>query len=563
MELNLTQLLSLIEEMPAYRQLVAELKQRNNNTTVSVLDAAKPYLLAALYHHRQLPILVVTAQPENAKKLHEQLLTWCALPQVKLFPEPDALPYQRIASDTSTEMERLQVLSALAKIEPTPDAPLVVASAPALMQKIAPYHDFIATGHTIKAGMDAEPFKLLSQWEMMGYQTENIVEVPGTISHRGGIIDIYPPTSDLPARLEFLGNTIDSIRLFDPTTQRSLSTISSIAIGPATELLTPRMRSQRELENTLHSIDLTGCSPGVSQQFQQEIAMLLNKQRPDNIQFYAPLFNQDSLLSYLPENALLILDEPHNLSQTIADLDAEASDLQQEKLAGGELPANFPRPCFTWPELESSMENIQRLNLTAWDITEDKNQHQLNFAPAPNYAGQLPLFIKKIKPLLKRKHRLILVSRQASRLSELLDEADIIAPPLTEIKQMPPPGSLTLLQGSLAEGWVMHNNTHLLTDAEIFGFIKQRRLIKKRPVPHHKLFIDMTPGDYVVHIEHGIARFAGVTTMSTDHTEKEYLVLQYAAGDKLYVPTDQIDRVNRYIGATERPPVLSRLGSYQ
>ena len=560
--LNLTQLLPLIEKVPVYRQLIDELKQPNASRRVAVLEAAKPYLIAAIYHCQRLPILVVTTQPENSKKLYEQLLTWYASTQVKLFPEPDALPYQRIASDISTELERIQVLSALVKTEPTSDAPLVVTSAPAFMQKITPCHDFIATSHTIRPRMEAEPFKLLSRWEAMGYRRENIVEVPGTVSHRGGIIDIYPPTSDQPARLEFFGNTIDSLRLFDPTSQRSLTAASSVAICPATELITPWLNSQRELEPILNSIDLKGCSPGVSQQFQQELNMLLHKQRPDNIQFYAPLFNQDSILSYLSEDTLLILDEPQNLENTIADLHAEASELRLEKLEEGELPANFPRPYFTWPELESGMKNRRCLKLTAWDITDDEQPYRLNFAPTPNYAGQLPLFIKKTKQLLNQKHRIILVSHQASRLSELLDEADIIAPPLTEIKQTPPSGSLTLVQGSLAEGWVM-NNTHLFTDAEIFGFIKQRRMMKKRPVPRHKLLVDMTPGDYVVHIEHGIARFAGVITMNTDHTEKEYLVLNYAAGDKLYVPTDQIDRVNRYIGAGERPPVLSRLGTQE
>ena len=562
MQLNLTQVLPLIEKMPAYRQLIDELKRPDVSRRVAVLEAAKPYLIAALYHRQRLPILVVTAQPENSKKLYEQLLIWCASTKLKLFPEPGALPYQRIVSDTSTELERLQVLSALAETEPTPDAPLVVTSVPAFMQKITPYCDFIATTHTIRPGMDAEPFKLLSRWEAMGYRMENVVEVPGTVSHRGGIIDIYPLTSNLPARLEFLGNTIDSIRHFDPTSQRSLTAASSVAIGPATELITPWLNSQQELELVLNSIDLKGCSPGVSQQFQQELDMLLHKQRPDNIQFYAPLFNQDSILSYLSEDTLLILDEPQSLENTIDDIGAEANGLRLEKLEEGELPANFPRPYFTWPELESRMKNRQCLELTTWDITDDEQPYRLNFAPAPNYAGQLPLFIKKTKQLLKQKQRIVLVSNQASRLSELLDEADIIAPPLTEIKQTPPPGSLTLVQGSLAEGWVMHN-THMVTDAEIFGFVKQRRLIKKRPVPRHKLLVDMTPGDYVVHIEHGIARFAGVITMSTDSIEKEYLVLQYAAGDKLYVPTDQIGRVNRYIGAGERPPVLSRLGTQE
>ncbi|MCL0053330.1 transcription-repair coupling factor, partial [Dehalococcoidales bacterium] len=188
-------------------------------------------------------------------------------------------------------------------------------------------------------------------------------------------------------------------------------------------------------------------------------------------------------------------------------------------------------------------------------------QYKLSFTPAPSYAGQLPVFIKKAKQRLKQKQRLILISHQASRLSELLDEEAIIAPPLTEIKQIPQPGSLTLVQGSLAEGWVMNNDTYLFTDAELFGFIKQQRLLKKRPVPHHK--IDLAPGDYVVHVEHGIAKFAGITTLTTDRSQKEYLVLLYGADDKLYVPTDQIDRIHRYIGAGEQPPVLSRLSTQE
>ncbi len=563
MQLNLTQLLHLIEEMPAYRQLIDELKQQRGNTRVAVLDAAKSYVIAALYQSLRLPILVVTAQPENSQKLYEQLLSWCAFTQVKLFPEPDTLPYQRIASDTPTELERIQVLSSLANSKSIANAPLVVTSAPAFTQKTILYRDFTATGHTIKSGMDIEPFQLLSRWEAMGYRMENIVEMPGTISHRGGIIDIYPPTSDLPARIEFFGNTVESIRLFDPVNQRSLTSVPEIAIGPATELQTLLLKSKTELEPLLNSIDLTNCNPEVSQQFKQEISMLLNKQRPHNIQFYAPLFNKDNLLSYLSQDALLVLDEPTSIKAAMEDLDAEANELHAEKLERGELPQNFPRPYFTWEELEPKIKSRQCLTLTTWGITDNEQAYQLNFTPAPSYAGQLPVFIKKAKQMLHGENRLILISHQASRLSELLDEEDIIAPPLTEIKQIPPPGSLTLVQGLLAGGWVMNNDTYLFTDAEIFGFIKQRRLLKKHPVPHHKLAIDIAPGAYVVHIEHGIAKFAGVTTLSTGNTEKEYLVLQYAAGDKLYVPADQIDRVNRYTGAGERPPVLSRLGTQE
>ncbi len=558
MSIDLRKLLNLAEELPSYRRLLDKLRQSEVSPRVVALDAARPYLIAAMYLRLGVPMLVVTAQPENSKRLYEQLSIWCHPAQVRLLPEPDALPYERIASDATTELERLRALSALAD---KAEAPLIVASALALARKTTPYSDFIATCHTVNVGMDTEPLHLLSRWETMGYRPESIVEMPGTMSHRGGIVDIYPLASDLPARLEFFGNTVESIRLFDPITQRSQTSVSSINIGPASELLSPLLSNKLELEQALNSIDLSGCTLEASQQFQQEIVMLLDKQRPSNIEFYAPLFNEDSILNYLSQDTLLVLDEPRNIRLAIDDLHAKASELRREKLERGELPRNFPAPYFTWQELK--MDNKCYLGLTAWDTTDNEPPRRLGFAPALSYTGRIPLFIKKLKELLGQKHRVIITSYQASRLSELLEEEDIIAPPVTEINQIPLPGSLTLVPVSVAQGWAMNKDTYLFTDAEIFGFIKQQRLATKRPVPHHRVLREITPGDYVVHVEHGIAKFADIITMSADGSEKEYLVLLYAAGDKLYVPTNQIDRVSRYIGASDQPPSLSRLGTQE
>ncbi|MFC2012800.1 transcription-repair coupling factor [Chloroflexota bacterium] len=559
--MELTQLLRLSSEMQSYGQLAGKLQQPEVNTSVAVLDAARPYIIAALYHRLRRPLLVITARPENSRKLYEQLTTWIGDSQVRLFPEPDTLPYQRVAADTSTELERIRTLAALTSILPATDGGVVIASALALTQKLTPHNEFTSAGHTITPGISIEPFRLLSRWEAMGYRTENIVEVAGTVSHRGGIIDIYPPTSDLPVRLEFFGNTIDSIRFFDPAGQRSLETIPAVFITPATELLLPPASRQPELETAVNSLDLSGLNPETNRKLQSELNMLLNRQKPGTAPFYAPLFNSDSILSYLPEDALLLLDEPLSLKRSIEELDAEAGEMRAEKLERGDLPRNFPRSYFTWDTLEPLIEIRNRLAFTGWDTAGSEPAYNLNFTPAPSYAGQLPRFIKKIKQMTGRQHRLIIVSHQASRLAELLEEADVIAPVLTEVKEAPSPGSITLIPASLAGGWIMNDTTHLYTDAEIFGFVKQRRLTKRHPVSRHKLFAEMTPGDYVVHIEHGIARFAGVTTLRTDNTEREYLVLGYAAGDKLYVPTDQVDRVSRYVGAGERPPVLSRLGT--
>lgn len=560
--LEIIRLLDLAMEMPAYRQLAEELKQQGGSAAVSILDAAKPYVIAAIYKELGLPLLVVTAQPENSRKLQEQITAWTSV-QATLFPEPGALPYQRVVFDNAIVMEKMRALSLLAYSESKKELPLVVTSVPALIQRVAEYNHFTSACHRVKLGMDVEPISLISRWQKIGYKLENVVEVPGNISRRGGIVDIYPPTSELPARLEFFGNTIDSIRLFDPVSQRSLKKVPEIDIGPATEMLAIPFGDRIKLGKTIKDIDCADCNDSAKQQFQQELDMLLEGQIPDNAGFYTQLLSDGNILDYLPRQSLVILDETAEIREAAEFLDNEARELLDYKLERGDLPHSLPKPYFTWNELEPKLNKQRHLSLTSWLDGGDRAGRRLNFKQDINYAGRLPEFIEKTKQLLQQKKRVILISHQASRLSELLAEKNVIAVPVTEIKEAPLHGSLTLVQGMLNQGWAMNDNTHLFTDNEIFGFIKQRRLVKKQPAARIGSIADIIIGDYVVHIEHGIARFAGVITMSSSGIEREYLLLQYAAGDRLYVPIDQIDRISRYIGAGERQPVLNRLGTQE
>ena len=270
---DLMRLLKLIEDMPAYR-LIRYGLERGSSRTAVVLDSARPYLIAAIYESLKIPVLVITAQPENGKKLYEQLTSWSDSPQIKLFTETDALPYERLAADATTDIERVQVLTALAGHSSgnTAERPLlVVTSAPAIMGKIPDCSDFKAKIHNIELGMEVDPFRLLERWEAMGYQMENMAEVPGTISHRGGIIDIYPPTSDKPARLEFFGNTVDSLRYFDPATQRSVVELASLEVCPATELFKPLTMEPQALKKLLNKLHLSGCSNATKKTIQSDI----------------------------------------------------------------------------------------------------------------------------------------------------------------------------------------------------------------------------------------------------------------------------------------------------
>jgi transcription-repair coupling factor (superfamily II helicase) len=554
---QLNKLLQLTGRLPGYQKLLTELKQKTG-TNVVVLDAARPYLVAALYENLRVPVLLVTAQPEHARALYDQLTSWSS-GRVLLFPEPDVLPYERLTPDSSTGLERIQVLSALAgtgKNDATP--PLIVASAAAIVSRTTPYQDFSSACLTVKLGQTIEPFKLLGDWEKMGYRLGNVVEIPGTMSHRGGIIDIFPTTSPFPVRLEFFGDSIDSLRTFDPATQRSITNVPSINISPASELLAPWLLDKQSLEDKLDSLNLAGLNNETKDLFRQDKEMFLARQLTREAQYYAPLFNTGRILDYLPENGLLILDEPASVAQVVGELDAEAVQLRSEKIDRGELPVTFPVPYFTWDVLDDEIEKRHPVKLEAWGM-----ESGLEFISAPGYTGRLPLFITKAMELLEQQKRIVIVSHQASRLSELFEEQDIVIAPVEEITQLPEPGTMVLVQGSIPEGWVMADELYLFTDSEIFGFVKHRRLVKKRIAPRRKVEMDFAPDDYVVHVEHGIGKFVGTTMLKAAGSDKEYLILKYAGNDVLYVPTDQIDRVTRWVGAGDHTPVLSHLGTQE
>ncbi len=514
--MNLSCLLSLLKEMPSYRQLVDDLSTVKGEHKTSILDTAKPHLIAALYEELDLPFMVVTGQPESARKLHEQLRAWCS-PSAELhrLPELDFLPYgsSQLSAVSYQMTERLRALATLALYEGSDKPPLIVTSALAIMSKTIPRKDFVAAYHILKPAMTADPLELLRRWQSMGYEVEDVVEVPGQMSRRGGIIDVFPPCSQLPVRIEFFGNQVESMRYFDPESQCSASSVSSLIITPAREAIP------------------------IADGFE-----VMN----------------GSIFDYIGGGALLVLDDPEGIRLTITRLNEEAQELRATKMEKGELPQGSPPPYFTWEELESQMKVRHRLALETWDAARGYGQ-ALPFSRTQSYGSQLERFLKTAKQMVGQRQRVIVVSHQANRLAELLQKEDIHTSPISQIEQIPPLGSITVLQGSLEGGWGVDDRLTLITDVELFGFVKQPRAGKKRPIPHQWLFPQLAPGDYVVHVDHGIARFHRLTRRSSDGMEREYLVLEYAAGDRLYVPTERIDRVSRYIGAGDHAPSLSRL----
>ncbi len=259
---------------------------------------------------------------------------------------------------------------------------------------------------------------------------------------------------------------------------------------------------------------------------------------------------------------MLVLDDPEGIELAVTRLNEEAQELRATKTESGELPEGFPSPYLVWQELETQIEAKRRLvlpNAISYQLSAAGNGQAWPFVPAQSYGSQLEMFLKTARQMVGQRQRVVVVSHQANRLAELLQKEDVHTSPTSQIEAIPPIGSITVIQGSLDGGWLLDDRLTLITDVELFGFVKQPRSARKRPIPHQWFLPQLAPGDYVVHVDHGIARFRGLTRMSSEGMEKEYLVLEYAGGDRLYVPTERIDRVSRYIGAGDQAPNLSRL----
>ncbi len=463
-----------------------------------MLDAAIPCLIAALYEELDLPLMVVTARLGDARKLQEQLQSWCSpRANVYCFPELDFPFYdRRQPSAVSPQgVERLQALAALAAGRGAGKPPLVIASGAAVASPTLPRGDFVSSCHTLVPGTAADPLELLSRWQKMGYEVESLVELPGTVSRRGGIVDIFPPDSSLPVRIEFWGNRVESLRSFDPASQRSTGLIASVTIIPAGEIST----------------------------------------------------GGGNVLEYLPPGGLLILSSPSEIAAVVRKA-------AQQALVG---PGVSPSPYLAWNEMEPKLLSHKRVVLNSWDA---QSRQSLPFSLPQSYGGRLETFLASVPGMLRQGQRLVVVSHQADRLAELLEQQGMPVSPATQVEEVPPRGSVTLIPGSLAGGWMVRDVLTLLTDSELFGFARQARRVKKAPLSRRWLFPRLTPGDYVVHIDHGIARFGGLVRRSDDGVEREYLVLKYAANDRLYVPVENVERVSRYVGGVQSP-VLSRLGT--
>jgi transcription-repair coupling factor (superfamily II helicase) len=577
--MQLTGLLDLLRDSAIYHALVNRLKTGQAPGDLRIIRAARPFVLAALARDWAAPVIYITARVDRAYNVSEQLPVWLGSAPIHRFAEPTPLFYDRAPWGENVIRNRLSTLAALVphdEFENTNAYPVIVTSARAIMQPTLPVNVFRKSTQVLRPGQRHTFDRLLTHWLKLGYEPAPIVTLPGTFSRRGGIIDIFPVAAENPTRIEFFDDEIDSLRLFDPLTQRSTDRIPYVEITPAREALpehTPPLADHlRAWFDSLPRIENDVTSP------HPDLESLANSAAFPYLEHYIPYLypNPVSLLDYAPENALIVVEDWGELRDTIAGIEDGALKNRAEKLAANQLAPDHPLPYITWDALTEELEQRTTLHLGNAAFIDDDDadepdsdgvmdMHTL-FAPEQRFGGQIKLLIEQLRKMRRDQGRVVVVTAQAPRLTEMWQEQGNFIPTLHDILETPNPQTLLFVNGALQEGWRLRTEsgeTHLLTDAEIFGWSRpeprRRKTTHRTKVPESS-YADLHDGDYVVHVDYGIGRFAGMRRRTIEGNEREYLIVEYAGTDMLFVPIHQADRLTRYVGPDDKPPAISRLG---
>ncbi|MGH9173418.1 MAG: DEAD/DEAH box helicase, partial [Vicinamibacterales bacterium] len=511
------------------------------------------------------PLLIVTARQESADALYSALST--LLPptaQPYIWSAADPLPYEQLPHDPALSASRATILGRLT--DASPETPLVnVTTIRALMTCIRKPASFARDVVNLQIGQRHDDARLLRQLVAAGYQVEPLVEGPGTISRRGGILDIYTPGSSDAIRLEFFGDEIDSIRRFDPVTQRSVERIESATVLPPIEF---DLSGREAAFQTLRERPLDTLRDEVRDEWERMLAHLAVGDIPPSIDLVATAFpdNDATLLDYLPEQTLIARVEPEAQALQASQIALQAEGVRETLEQAGEIPFGFERPYATIIQLEARFAGRDGWMVGAGD--DAPGVHDLPsgdaFVDVPIFGGQIDDLVVYIRERTEQDWRVVLASDQSERLRDLLEERDIYPRVLKRGGSMtgpPPLGSVDVVHAPLSAGFAIGDaRLVVLSDLEVFGLRKTVRPSAPQQRRRAAPIRQFVPGAYVVHVEHGVGEFKGLVTLDLSGAEREYLQVEYAAGDRLYVPVDQADRLMPYESPAGTPKI-TRLSS--
>lgn len=527
----------------------------------------KAHMAFCLMKRFQRKAVVICANEKEAQILQDDL-NFYTVGRALFLKNEDIRFYTIEAKDRKAETERIRTMTKLSEA----DFDVLVLSVESLMRRYVPPQVYRESFFELSVGEQAEFETLTQTLVSLGYERESKIESPGQFSIRGGIADIFVPTEELPFRIEFFDDEVDSIRFFDPLTQQSVQKLTKIRITAAREIVLPK--------------DVAGLSDRVKQEMQtknsvsedilHDLERLAQGQYFEGLYQYLPMIYAGSvteLFSYFPKDTIYILSEPNRVMERAEIYYEEFSENYKAALGKG-LATKNQSELLLPPSYIAGVLAETQLVMNSYlpkAVRAFGTGGIVNFrAREPvSFQGKLSNLAEEIRYLKAQGYAVLLVERDEDTLKTLrkdLGDLDIELRYLSSRDSELPKGSISAISGRLSEGLVYPDmKWAIFTDKEIFGVSKQPSGRKSKPKYKGKKidsFIDMNIGDYVVHEMYGVGKFAGIESKKFDDIRKDYIKVVYSGGDALYVPLSSMDKVRKYIGGGMSDSVkLSKLGT--
>ena len=543
-------ILTVLRDAPEFRRMEDALSRSCGPVAAFGLQESHKAHIAAVLSLSH-TVLLVSATDTGAARLWDSVRGY--LPDASLFL-PRETPLVHVMNASSERAgSRASALSSLLFRENR----LVICSMGALLQRLAPRDVYVSQCVRLKTGDETSPRALVQRLAAAGYERVELVEGRGQVASRGDLVDVYPPDARYPIRVEFWGDTIDQMRDFDPITQRSVEQRTEALLPPAYETPQTEQAIARALR---HAADKIG--------FETQVELWRQGLPAAGADAMLPLLypKLDTLLDYLPESAVLVLDEPARLEEAAKTAEMTFAESVTAMLERGEGDAAQGK-LQLGAEETLSLLNTPR-TVACYALTRPhhafppKEIVQFLARPAPQYMGDTEELLRDVRLWKQTGEAAVLFAGEHARpLFEQLAAAGAEVAFSETLTRPPVRGEVLVTGDALLTGFA-YPELHLtvLGASELFG---KRSAVKKVQKKRNTLsFSELSVGDYVVHEAHGIGRFVGVESLTVDGSTRDYLLLEYRGGDRLYIPTDQMDRVQKYMGGGDEDtvPHLSKLG---
>jgi transcription-repair coupling factor (superfamily II helicase) len=553
------------------RSIIDGIEMGMNEQLVAGLAAsARSMLVSAVKEAANKPILLITHHLSQAQQLYDDLLELTE--DVYLYPVNELIGAEIAVSSPELRGQRIEALNKWLKKE----TGILVAPVQALRRFLPPieywknYELIFTTGEEINL---ETTLKMLIH---MGYESTSMVTKPGEFSRRGGIIDIYPITEEYPIRIELFDVEVDSIRYFDAESQRSLEEqIQSVIIGPASELLlteediyTAAERLEEALSFSLKKVKESKDKEALMEVIEQDISRLKNLERFQEMYKYIGYFYEEpeSLIDYLPANGVIILDEMSRIEETAVNLDKEEAEWYSNLLETNRM-VRKSRFSFEWQNITDKMTQM-KLYLSVFlrhiPNTQPQNIVNLSSRQMQEFHGQMNLLKNEMNRWKKGGNSVVILApnqQRAEKLHSILADYQIEATVADKLEL--PVRKPTIVIGQLHTGveWPLHKLV-VITENELFKkrMQRKRRRQKITNAERIKSYQELKAGDYVVHTNHGVGKYLGIETLEVNKLHRDFMKIKYSGDDTLFVPVDQIDLVQKYVGAEGKEPKLYKLG---